>query len=58
MVGIDDLVADVKVQVRSTHKKAPGGGRGHSEESSIFTVKILSRNGSGRQGWVGKPIIS
>jgi hypothetical protein len=24
VVGVDDLVADVKIKVRTTHKKAPG----------------------------------
>jgi hypothetical protein len=35
MVGVDDLIADVEVQVSSTHKKAPGRRR-------VFVGKRLS----------------
>jgi hypothetical protein len=44
MIGIDDLVADVEVQI-TVHKKAPGQERG-SGENVVFTVNIVSRNGT------------
>jgi hypothetical protein len=44
MIGIDDLIADVEVQI-TVHKKAPGQERGRGE-NVIFTINILSRNGT------------
>jgi hypothetical protein len=44
MIGIDDLVADVEIQI-TVHKKAPGQARGRGE-NVVFTINILSRNGT------------
>jgi hypothetical protein len=36
VVGIDDLVANVEVQVRTAHKKAPGRDKGWRRTLSLL----------------------
>jgi hypothetical protein len=52
MIGINDFVADVKIQVRSTHKKAPGKVKGSSGEkrSSLLQIDYSEMGGKARTG--------
>jgi hypothetical protein len=53
VVGIDDLVAYVEIQVSTIHKKHPGRRRVKWGKSVIFTVNRLSRNGPKSKDWCG-----
>src|SRR5205807_158300 len=50
VVGIDDLVADVKIQVRTTHKKVPGQEKGSSGEKRYPYYKHIIPKWAERQG--------
>jgi hypothetical protein len=42
----------VEIQIYTIHIKAPGQARVRGNESVIFTINILFRNGTKKQGWV------
>jgi hypothetical protein len=52
VVGIDDLVADVKIQI-TVHKKAPGQEKGRGE-NVVFYWKDDIPKWEEKQGWGGR----